>query len=158
MKVTSDVEATFFLTFDERLTLLWALRSPGALATLILVLSLCIMWIVQTTSLLSGTVVAMAVCFGVVLKVHQAQRLDREKHAPHTYRFDESGAHVTSSTAKATLSWRTFSRVRVRHGILFLYVGKGSAHCVPLRAFGNSRAVDTVMRLAASGGVPQVGS
>jgi hypothetical protein len=168
MDTTPPLEATFSLTYRERVSAAWAL-TLGTPVTLIPLsffplagaALLAIKWLTPSpASLMDILVIALSFAFvpGVFfLNAYNAHRADRNK-GPYTYRFDQSGLQCVSSIAEMKQSWAAIPRARERVGILFLYFNKRCAHCIPVRAFANPDVANSVMQLAAAGGVPRVGT
>ena len=168
METSPRLEATFSLTYGERLRAGWALtlKSPSSLLWLsvfplfgIILLVLMLMPRSQNSAM---DLVALAGCFGFVpfmflFNTYNAHRAERSR-GPYTYRFDEDGLQVTSATSELKQTWAAIPRVRESSGILLLYFNKRCAHCIPLRALDSSEAAGAIMQLASAAGVPRVGT
>jgi hypothetical protein len=168
METSRKFEATFSLTYGERLRAGWALtlKSPASLAWLsvfpLFGIILLVLMLLPRSQNSAMDFVVLVGCFGFVpfmflFNTYNAHRTERSK-GPYTYRFDETGLQVTSVTSELKQSWAAIPRVRESAGILLLYFNKRCAHCVPLRALGGSGVAGAVMELASAAGVPRVGT
>ena len=161
---TSPIEATFSLSYFERLKIVLALTlaSPVSMVWLSMfpVFGFVVLYLMAspTSNNSSMSIVAAIGCFGfipfiILFNAYSAHRADR-KNGPYNYRFDDTGLQVISSNSELKQSWSAIPRMRERLGILLLYFSKNCAHCVPVRALGNS--VSSVIQLAVKNGVPHV--
>lgn len=161
-----QLEATYRLTYSERLRAIWDLSWGSPLAMLWLLFfpacGFALLWFMsRSTSQNTASDYIFAVfCFAFVPSMFlwnafRAQRADQVK-GPYTYRFDSEGLHVSTRTSELTQRWPAILRVRIKGGMLYLYFAKSCAHCVPLRVLPATDSVAVVQQLATAGGVPRV--
>lgn len=166
METPQAFEATSSLSYPERLRAAWALTlsSPASLVWLglfpILGTVLLVIAMLPTSRNPVLTVLTAIACFAFVpllflFNTYSAHRADR-KHAPYTYRFDETGLQVISANSDLKQTWAAIPRIREHSGILLLYFSERCAHCVPLRALGGSAAAISVIQLASASRVRSV--
>jgi hypothetical protein len=166
MDIPQEIEATYSLSYPERLRAAWdvTLASPVTLLSLSFfpAIGLVLVWTLSLpTSHTVWDYLAAAACFAFVpcmflWNAYRAQRASRAK-GPYVYRFNNAGVHVSTRTIQLTLLWPAILRVRERRGMLFLYFTKRCAHCVPIRALPAPQALAEIYQFAIAGGVPRVG-
>jgi hypothetical protein len=168
METSQEIEASYSLSYSERLRAAWdlTLASPFTLLSLCFfpVMGIVLVWTFSLPTSLNTVwdYFLAAGCFGFVpcmllWNTYRAHRANRAK-GPYLYRFNTAGVHVSTPTSQLTHYWPAILRVRERRGILFLYFSKRCAHCVPLRALPAPEASTAIYQFAVAGGVPRIGT
>ena len=161
----STVEVTPVLTYGERLRVTWllTLRSPIALFWVLLpsacglLLLLSTVWRGHSFEVADTTIIAVS--FAIIpvlqlLKVRRQQRVARA-NGPHRYRFDHEGLRITTPNTEVRLRWAAIPRVREHADVLFVYIDRHVAHCLPMRTLTRGEA-DAIVRLAREAGVARI--
>jgi hypothetical protein len=68
-------------------------------------------------------------------------------HRPFTFAFDSEGIKVVSEVQTVSKSWREVVRVTESAGFMFIFVSRGVAHVVPLRALQDAGYLNEVRGL-----------
>jgi hypothetical protein len=163
-----EIEASYQVTYSERLRATWnlTLRSPLALLTLSILpaMGVLLLWTMSwpTSNNNALDYVFVIACFAymplmLILSAYRSYRADQRK-GPYHYRFNGEGVHVSTATSELTQRWPAILRVREANGILFLYFTKRCAHIVPLRVLTSPAESRAIQQLAAAGGVTDVGT
>jgi hypothetical protein len=161
METSQELEASYSLTYGERLRAAWDLTmgSPTAILWLCFFpfLGILLLWVLRWPASHNPVwdYFLILICFAFVpfmflWTTYRAHREDSGK-GMYKYRFDPAGVHVTTATSELTHHWPAISRVRENGTMLYLYFTERSAHCVPLRALTAAGATEAIRRMAAAG-------
>ncbi|MES3022383.1 MAG: YcxB family protein [Pseudomonadota bacterium] len=168
METSQELQASYSLTYGERLRAAWDLTMGSPVAILWLCffpgLGIVLLWLMNwPNNRATGLDYFLAfVCFAFVPLLflwitHRAHVADSDKGL-YSYRFNGDGVHVTTADSELTHRWPAIVRVRQKGRMLYLYFTERNAHCVPLRVFPAAGAAAAIQGLASAGGVARVGN